>query len=649
MPNFYEEMMQKMRIAFGVIVSILAGVPGLTVAQESGEPVSVPPATVPACVFPHPGATRIHARPTLVWTGVTGAPGYLIECSPDSLFTHDVVRDTTGDETVARVASLLPHDTGIYWRVAVRDSLGSPVWSAPSFFVTAPPPNASPVAFPLTRRNDSSDVSVWLRIPVRSVVEITAARCTGSSLAIASPLPWITTARDSIPLHVQFRPRRFGETRDTVMISTDLGECLVPVWGSSPPPVLRAATAELPLGAIAATDTTSARVVLRNVTAINDAAVSKIRTRTSFFSVLPRSPRYVAPGDSCVVAIRFHPRPSKGDLFGHFADTLLVEYDGGVERIVLQGDSPPPRPVANIDVLDFGTVAAQDTGTAVVRVANASLNALRIDSIRTRLRTFTPLQKRAVVKAFDTLDVAVRFVPTRHGTYNDTLVLFNNSWRSPLRVPVLATVPFPRPEANLTQVDFGNVTVGDTARAVVHIGNASVSYLRVDSIRTRFRRFRLSVPPLPTVLMEGDSLKIGILFRPDSLRGFTDTLVLVTNAAERVMRIPIGGTGTAAPYGWNKGVNSRNFELFQNFPNPFNSTTTFRYFLPVPSHVRLEVFSTIGQSIAVVVDGVKSTGHHDVTWQTDLPSGMYYCRLSATPFEDPGKTFIGTRKLVVVR
>jgi hypothetical protein len=299
--------------------------------------------------------------------------------------------------------------------------------------------------------------------------------------------------------------------------------------------------------------------------------------------------------------------------------------------------------------VDFGEVAAQDTGATVLRVANVSLNSLRIDSLRTRLRAFSSPQKKVAIKAFDTLNIPVRFVPARHGLCSDTLVVHNNSWRSPLRIPLRAMVPYPMPETDVSRVDFGPVVRGDTAGIVLRVGNSSPSYLRVDSVRTRFRLFRLSIPQLPTVLMQGDSLRIGIQFRPDSVRAFSDTLFIVTNAAERVMRIPIGGTGSESAPGWNRSLDAREFALLQNFPNPFNGSTTFRYILPVLSHVRLELFSTIGQSVALLADGTSNAGYHDIIWRSDLPSGMYYCRFTATPVSNPGETFLATRKVIIVK
>jgi hypothetical protein len=162
------------------------------------------------------------------------------------------------------------------------------------------------------------------------------------------------------------------------------------------------------------------------------------------------------------------------------------------------------------------------------------------------------------------------------------------------------------------------------------------------------RQFRFSTPHLPAIVMKGDSLRIRISFGPDSLRFYQDTLVIVSNGINRVLKIPIAGSGSLVPGGNAEGTLGE-FALFPNFPNPFNASTTFRFVLPVPSRVRLELFTTIGQSISVVVDGAKDAGYHNVMWNTDVTSGMYICRFSATPLAEPGKTFVGTRKVVVIR
>ena len=80
-----------------------------------------------------------------------------------------------------------------------------------------------------------------------------------------------------------------------------------------------------------------------------------------------------------------------------------------------------------------------------------------------------------------------------------------------------------------------------------------------------------------------------------------------------------------------------------NYPNPFNPTTTISYALPERTYVQITVFNTLGQQVAVLVDGSQEAGERSVSFDaTGLPSGLYLYRLTA------GK-YVETRKLVVLR
>jgi parallel beta-helix repeat protein len=71
------------------------------------------------------------------------------------------------------------------------------------------------------------------------------------------------------------------------------------------------------------------------------------------------------------------------------------------------------------------------------------------------------------------------------------------------------------------------------------------------------------------------------------------------------------------------------YVLEQNFPNPFNATTTIRYYLPEASNVKIEVFNITGQKAATLIDGHQSAGYQRVTWNPDVSSGVYFYRLEA--------------------
>jgi hypothetical protein len=72
------------------------------------------------------------------------------------------------------------------------------------------------------------------------------------------------------------------------------------------------------------------------------------------------------------------------------------------------------------------------------------------------------------------------------------------------------------------------------------------------------------------------------------------------------------------------------FTLHQNFPNPFNPTTTIRYDLGQATQVTLEVYDALGRRVATLVDGFVAAGEYTATFSAkDLASGLYLYRLTA--------------------
>ncbi|HBL77173.1 MAG TPA: hypothetical protein DD458_18245 [Prolixibacteraceae bacterium] len=76
----------------------------------------------------------------------------------------------------------------------------------------------------------------------------------------------------------------------------------------------------------------------------------------------------------------------------------------------------------------------------------------------------------------------------------------------------------------------------------------------------------------------------------------------------------------------------------ENYPNPFNSVTTIKYFVPQSSRIALSVYNSIGQEIRKLADGLHQFGSYEVKWNgTDdgnhtVPDGLYICRLKTGDF-----------------
>lgn len=84
-------------------------------------------------------------------------------------------------------------------------------------------------------------------------------------------------------------------------------------------------------------------------------------------------------------------------------------------------------------------------------------------------------------------------------------------------------------------------------------------------------------------------------------------------------------------------------ELEQNYPNPFNPTTEISYSLNESSHVSLEIYDLNGRYISTLVNGIKSAGSHQATWNADgQSSGVYVYKLT-TEFG------VLSRKMILVK
>jgi beta-N-acetylhexosaminidase len=81
----------------------------------------------------------------------------------------------------------------------------------------------------------------------------------------------------------------------------------------------------------------------------------------------------------------------------------------------------------------------------------------------------------------------------------------------------------------------------------------------------------------------------------------------------------------------------------ENYPNPFNPSTTIRYGLPERAHVSLTIYNTLGQRVTTLVNRDDGPGMHQVRFDGgNLASGVYFYRLEAGSFYE-------TRKLVLAK
>jgi len=91
------------------------------------------------------------------------------------------------------------------------------------------------------------------------------------------------------------------------------------------------------------------------------------------------------------------------------------------------------------------------------------------------------------------------------------------------------------------------------------------------------------------------------------------------------------------------------FALYQNFPNPFNPSTTIRYGLPAASRVTLKIYNILGQQIAEIINQEQSEGTYEVVWNAAVASGLYFYRIEAASITEPDHKFTQLKKMLVLK
>jgi hypothetical protein len=90
-------------------------------------------------------------------------------------------------------------------------------------------------------------------------------------------------------------------------------------------------------------------------------------------------------------------------------------------------------------------------------------------------------------------------------------------------------------------------------------------------------------------------------------------------------------------------VTPSDYQLNQNFPNPFNPVTTIEFSLPALSEITLKIYNAAGQKIQTLANKKLAAGTYRAHWNAQaFPSGTYFYRLQAG-------SFVQTKKLVLLK
>ena len=85
----------------------------------------------------------------------------------------------------------------------------------------------------------------------------------------------------------------------------------------------------------------------------------------------------------------------------------------------------------------------------------------------------------------------------------------------------------------------------------------------------------------------------------------------------------------------------KEFKLYQNFPNPFNPTTSIKFDIPSDNFVNIKVYNILGMEVVTLINEFRKAGSYNVSFNgANLSSGVYYYKIKSGEFEKVRKMML---------
>jgi len=132
----------------------------------------------------------------------------------------------------------------------------------------------------------------------------------------------------------------------------------------------------------------------------------------------------------------------------------------------------------------------------------------------------------------------------------------------------------------------------------------------------------------------------------------TNALNSITVARENVRRAVLEYESNFASLTYEPGESTNpitDYNLYHNYPNPFNPTTTIRYEIPQDGIVTIKLYDILGQEVTTILNEFKKANRYEVKFNSlsasggqGLASGVYIYRMKVNDF-------IESKKMILLR
>lgn len=376
---------------------------------------------------------------------------------------------------------------------------------------------------------------------------------------------------------------------------------------------------------------TSASVIatIKNVSA-QTVTVSPGLTGDSVFTC-PADSIVLAPGASQSLTMSFNPVVP-----WHRGALITLRHNGNAvdtDLIGLEGVGVGPQSQLSRSLVDLGDIFRGSTRSDCILIYNTGNAPLEILGMSTSDRHVELRLSSSIVAPGDSSTMTISYTPDSFGAFFDSVFI---DCASPAQSQVLLlrgqglVQDFVVVQSSHS-IDFANVKVDSTRMLPIVVVNPTNFPSSIDSIVSSDRHF--VVAHSFTFNPNEDLATIPVSFRPDSLGLFTGWVSLYHKYNAPPDSVFVHGNGVELVSVFDASTSSPDRPtLFSAYPNPFeanNTTTSIAFSLPTRSDVSLNIFSPIGELVALLAQGSFDTGVHVVKWNAEtVPAGIYFYRLT---------------------
>jgi len=335
------------------------------------------------------------------------------------------------------------------------------------------------------------------------------------------------------------------------------------------------------------------------------------------------------------------------------------------------------------NLIDFGEVSQDDTIFLDLKTANHGLENLTLSGVFTTTQTLkTQISFPVVIPGMSNEILPLQFSSPWKGIISDTLILVSDDPIEPnYAIPFNANV-----QSYFTIIDnenslhYNEAGQWQTSVAEAYGPSSRFSYLNkgpgayatfratvtkpgiyeifeivpttVNSTNHALYILSISNVPIDTVVIDqnegsGNWVSIGKYNLPPDIPIEMKVLDTGKSTAGSVIRADAVKFALVEEFlsveNLLGGNNPPEFQLEQNFPNPFNSSTIINYSIREESLVKLSIYNSIGQKVATLINKYQQPGRYSASWNANLlTSGIYFYQLKTD-------SYYKVRKLIVIK